>query len=112
MATEVATRRAVAAVRVIERPSMEAGADTEQEIREQAIERLKQKRDFKMHVLMYVSVNTFLVAIWAVTSAGFFWPIFPLLGWGIGVVANAWEVYGRKPISEEEIRREADRLRQ
>ena len=91
---------------------MEAGADTEQEIREQAIERLKKKRDFKTHVLIYVTVNTFLVVIWAVTSAGFFWPIFPLLGWGIGVVANAWDVYGRKPISEEEIRREADRLRQ
>lgn len=91
---------------------MEAGADTEQEIRERAIERLKKKRDFKTHVLVYVTVNTFLVVIWAVTGAGFFWPIFPLLGWGIGVVANAWDVYGRKPISEEEIRREADRLRQ
>ena len=91
---------------------MEVGADTEQELREQAIERLKKKRDFKVHVLMYVSVNTFLVVIWAVTGAGFFWPIFPILGWGIGVVANAWDVYGRKPISEEEIRREADRLRQ
>jgi 2TM domain len=51
------------------------------------------------------------VAIWAVTSGGYFWPIFPILGWGIAVVANAWDVYGRKPISEEEIRREADRLR-
>ncbi len=91
---------------------MEVGADTEQELREQAIERLKKKRDFKVHVLMYVSVNAFLVVIWAVTGAGFFWPIFPILGWGIGVVANAWDVYGRKPISEEEIRREADRLRQ
>jgi 2TM domain len=39
------------------------------------------------------------------------WPIFPILGWGIGVAANAWDVYGRKPITEEEIRREADRLR-
>ena len=91
---------------------MDAGADTEQDLREQAIARLKKKRDFKTHVLIYVAVNTFLVVIWAVTSAGFFWPIFPILGWGIGVLANAWDVYGRKPISEEEIRREADRLRQ
>jgi hypothetical protein len=90
---------------------VEASADTEQEIRDQAIERLKKKRDFKAHVLMYVTVNAFLVVIWAVSDSGFFWPIFPILGWGIGVVANAWEVYGRKPISEEEIRREVDRLR-
>jgi 2TM domain len=90
---------------------MEAGADNEQQLREQAVQRLRKKRDFKTHLLMYVAVNAFLVAIWAVTSAGFFWPIFPILGWGIGLVANAWDVYGRKPISEDEIRRETDRLR-
>ena len=91
---------------------MEAGPDTEQDIRDQAIERLKKKRDFKTHVLMYVTVNAFLVVIWAISDSGFFWPIFPILGWGIGVIANAWDVYGRKPISEDEIRREVDRLRQ
>ncbi len=91
---------------------MEAGVQTEQELREQAIQRLKKKRDFRGHVFMYVAVNALLVVIWAVTSSGFFWPIFPILGWGIGVAANAYDVYGRKPISEDEIRREADRLRQ
>ena len=29
-----------------------------------------------------------LVAIWALTGAGYFWPIWPMLGWGIGVVAD------------------------
>jgi 2TM domain len=90
---------------------MEAAAKGEDELREQAIQRLKKKRDFKTHLVIYFVVNVFLVAIWAVTGAGFFWPVFPILGWGIGVVANGWDVYGRKPISEEEIRREADRLR-
>jgi hypothetical protein len=46
-----------------------------------------------------------------VTGAGFFWPIFPILGWGIGVGANAWDVYGRKPITEDEVQRETERLR-
>jgi hypothetical protein len=91
---------------------MEAAAQTEQELREQALQRLKKKRDFKGHVFMYVAVNAMLVVIWALTSSGFFWPIFPILGWGIGVAANAYDVYGRKPISEDAIRREADRLRQ
>ncbi len=40
-----------------------------------------------------------------------FWPIFPILGWGIGVAANAWDVYGNKPPSEDEIQREVERLR-
>jgi hypothetical protein len=89
---------------------MEGISKTEQEIREEALERLKKKRDFRGHVFIYLAVNAMLVVIWAVTGAGFFWPIFPILGWGVGVAANAWDVYGRKPISEDEIRREAERL--
>lgn len=89
---------------------MEAAPRTEQELREQAVSRLKKRRDFRGHVFIYVAVNAMLVVIWAVTGAGFFWPIFPILGWGVGVAANAWDVYGRKPISEDEIRRETERL--
>jgi hypothetical protein len=92
---------------------VEATGGSEQDLRNQAVERLKKKRDFRTHVVIYVLVNAFLVVIWAVTSDGdtLFWPIFPILGWGIGLAANAWEVYGRKPITEDEIRREQDRLR-
>lgn len=84
--------------------------DPRSDPRQQAIESLKKKRDFRTHVLMYVLVNTMLVVIWAVTGGDFFWPIFPILGWGIGVVANAWDVYGRGQITEEEIQREQQRL--
>jgi hypothetical protein len=90
---------------------MEAAPQTEQQLREQALASLKKKRDFRGHVFIYVAVNAVLVAIWAATGSGFFWPIFPILGWGVGVAANAWDVYGRKPISEDEIRRETERLR-
>jgi hypothetical protein len=92
---------------------MESGSGTEGDLRQQAVARLKKKRDFKAHVLMYVLVNAFLVVIWAVSrdDGDFFWPIFVIVGWGIGVVANAWDVYGRKPITEDEIQREQDRLR-
>jgi hypothetical protein len=30
-----------------------------------------------------------LVLIWAVTGAAYFWPIWPILGWGIGVLSHA-----------------------
>jgi hypothetical protein len=89
---------------------MEAAPRTEEELREQAVSQLKKKRDFRAHIFIYVAVNAMLVVIWAVTGSGFFWPIFPILGWGVGVAANAWDVYGRKPISEDEIRRETERL--
>jgi hypothetical protein len=90
---------------------VEATGHSEEQLREQAVKRLNKKRDFRTHLLMYVLVNAMLVVIWAVTDSDFFWPIFPILGWGIGVAANAWDVYGRKPITEDEIRRESDRLR-
>ena len=86
-------------------------AQSEDKLREQAIANLKKKRDFRTHVLMYVVVNAFLIGIWAVSGADFFWPVFVLGGWGIGLVANAWDVYGRKPISEAEIERDSERLR-
>jgi 2TM domain-containing protein len=90
---------------------MEVSANGEQALREHAIERLKKKRDFRTHLFIYVAVNCALVVIWAATGADFFWPIFPIVGWGVGVGANAWDVYGRKPLSEDEIRRETERLR-
>ena len=67
--------------------------------------------DFKAHLLAYFLVNTFLVAIWAVTGAGFFWPVFPILGWGIGVAFNAWDVYRRPFPTEAQIQHEIDELR-
>jgi hypothetical protein len=90
---------------------VEGTPDSEQELRKLAVSRLKKKRDFRTHVVIYVIVNAMLVGIWAATGAGFFWPIFPILGWGIGIGANAWDVYGRKPITEDEVQRETERLR-
>ena len=83
---------------------------SEDELRATAVKRLKDKRDFKAHLLAYVMVNLLLVAIWAVTSAGFFWPVFPLFGWGIGLAFHAWDVYS-SPASPERIAAEMDRLR-
>ena len=45
------------------------------------------------------------------TGAGYFWPGWVLGGWGIGLLFHAWATFGQKPIHEDEIRREMDRLR-
>jgi len=34
----------------------------------------------------YVPVISLLVVIWAVTGAGYFWPIWPALGWGVALL--------------------------
>lgn len=81
------------------------------ELRERAIRALKKRRDFRGHVLVYLLVNTFLVVIWWMTSPdGFFWPVFPIVGWGIGVVMNAWDVYYAEDLDEEKIAREMRHL--
>lgn len=80
-------------------------------LRERAVKRLKKRRDFYGHILVYLLVNAFLVVIWAVTSpGGFFWPVFPLVGWGIGVVMNAWDVFWAEEVSEDRIQREMEHL--
>ncbi len=65
-----------------------------------------------MHLTVYLLVNVFLVGIWAASGGGYFWPIWPILGWGVGIGFHAWETYARKPqITEDQIRREMDKLR-
>lgn len=89
---------------------MTPAGDEDATLRARAVARLEKKRDFRVHLRVYCLVNLLLVGIWAFTG-GPFWPIFPILGWGIGLVAHAWDVYWRRPIGEAEIRRETERLR-
>jgi hypothetical protein len=35
--------------------------------------------------------------------------VFPVAGWGIGVVMNAWDLYWRPQITEADIQREIER---
>jgi 2TM domain-containing protein len=79
-------------------------------LREQATIRLRKKRDFRAHLLAYVLINGSLLIIWALTGSGFFWPVFPMLGWGVGLVFHAWDIY-RAPLSEQQIQREIERMR-
>ena len=82
------------------------------ERRQQAIRRIQAKRGFRVHLAVYLAVNALLVLIWAFLSVGFFWPVWPILGWGIGVAAHAASVYFRpSEITEEQIDRELSRLR-
>ena len=76
--------------------------------REEAVKRLRAKRDFTTHAVVYVLVNALLVVIWATGDRGSFWPGWVIGGWGIGLALNAWTVYFQRPITEDDIRREMD----
>lgn len=77
--------------------------------REQAIERLKKRRDFQGHLVAYVVINAAIWGIWAATGADYPWPAWVTGGWGIGLLLNAWDVYFRRPITAADIDREMKR---
>lgn len=82
---------------------------TDDELREQAVTELQKRRELAGHLVAFILVNTFLVVIWYVTGAGFFWPVFPIFGWGIGVVLHTWDVLWPQP-TETSIRTAMDRI--
>jgi hypothetical protein len=83
-----------------------------------AIKRIKAKDEFKIHLVVYLCVNGMLTLIWALTSVGtpflggFFWPIIPMAGWGIGLVIHAFTAYRTNVYTEEQVQREMRQLTQ
>jgi hypothetical protein len=51
-------------------------------------------RAFYLHLAVYVLVNVFLFLINILTSPRSLWFYWPLLGWGIAIVAQAVSVFG------------------
>ncbi|GAB3888546.1 hypothetical protein GCM10029964_056400 [Kibdelosporangium lantanae] len=81
------------------------------DVRAVARKRLEERRGFVPHLIIFVLVNAGLIAIWVATSPDvFFWPVFPLVFWGAGVVMHAWNAFFSRPITEADVDREVERL--
>jgi len=74
--------------------------------REAARKRVEKKHKFRGDAVAYVVINLFLIGLWAATGFGYFWPGWVLAGWGVLLILDAWNVYCRRPITEEEIDKE------
>jgi hypothetical protein len=48
--------------------------------------RSSRSRGLRPDLPVYVAVSLLLVAIWALTGMGYFWPVWPILGWGVSFV--------------------------
>jgi class 3 adenylate cyclase len=46
-------------------------------------------RALRIHVGIYLVFVCFWLAIWVFTGAGYFWPVWPALGWGLAVAIHA-----------------------
>jgi class 3 adenylate cyclase len=68
---------------------------------------LRVRESFKIHLTVYLLVNFLLVGIWAASGGGYFWPVWPILGWGIGVAFHAAPliagVGSRPPLNREAV---------
>ena len=82
------------------------------EVRGRALANLKHRRGLQKQLKTYAIVNVTLVIIWALSGRGDFWPIWPIVFWGLALVYRAMIFQGsEKPISETEIEQEMNRLR-
>ncbi|MFJ9710966.1 2TM domain-containing protein [Streptomyces sp. NPDC101234] len=47
----------------------------------------------RIHLFWYVVANVAQVVVWAIfTPDLFFWPLWSILGWGIGLLSHFWAV--------------------
>ena len=106
-----------------------APATGEQSARQQAIKQIERRRRFWVRAAMGTLAMIIVVIIWAFSeyhnaggwpTHGFsqsssilnvwnYWIIYPAIAWALLTAADAWWVFGRKPISETAIRREIER---
>lgn len=84
------------------------------DLEQRAEQRVRARSGFVIHLAMYLTVNAGLVLIWFLTGRGYPWFLWPMIGWGIGIVAHALSL-AIGPGSEGErraIEREVRRLRE
>jgi class 3 adenylate cyclase len=59
------------------------------------------RSEFREHLGSYLRVMALLVAIWALTGMGYFWPIWPMACWGVFVAMHANAVRPRRLLARQ-----------
>lgn len=79
---------------------------TETQLRQLAHKRV----DFRRHLTVYCIINGVLWLIWLTTGRGYPWPVWPMAGWGMGLIFHyLFEYRPSSFLSEED---EYQKLRQ
>jgi hypothetical protein len=66
-----------------------------------AAEQTRLRNGFYVHIVVYVVINSLLTLAWTRTG-GFFWPVFLMVFWGIGVAINAYIAFRPRAASVKE----------
>ncbi|EBA18128.1 hypothetical protein RSK20926_10434 [Roseobacter sp. SK209-2-6] len=59
----------------------------------EALEYVRDIKSFYTHALQYALVMAGLLVLNLITNPGYFWVIWPALGWGIGLIAHGLSVF-------------------
>ena len=71
---------------------------------ERAAERVDEKLKFYRGLVSYIIVNAFLLAINYMFTPSFWWVMFPMFFWGIGIIVNFFKAFVFDGICTEEYR--------
>ena len=93
-----------------------------------ARDRIRHRRNFVTHLIAHVIGSVFLILVWATTEyhnaggwpTGFRtgrqnhdwdpWIMYPLIAGTLAVAVHVWVAFGRRPLTEADIRREVGRI--
>jgi len=72
----------------------------------------KKRVSFKKNLTAFILVNSFLTAIWFLNreESRYFWPVWPMLGWGLGLSFQFYSAYISD--SENEVENEYQKLKE
>ncbi len=64
----------------------------------------KDRVSFKKSLVSYIAVNLFLIGVWYFNRDNnpYFWPIWPILGWGLGLTFQYLKAYQGMKINDVE----------
>lgn len=60
-------------------------------------DRAQARRDALLLTLTGPLITLVLLAAWAATGAGYFWPLWPMLGMSFAVLVVLWRAFGPAP---------------
>ena len=85
---------------------------------ENAKKTVKEKIGFYWHLTSYIIVNSYLIFLYFQGKGDgqvyYFWPFWPIAGWGIGICFHAIKIFGffnTKAWEEKEIQKEIEKRR-
>ncbi|MBD2137000.1 2TM domain-containing protein [Anabaena sp. FACHB-1237] len=66
---------------------------TQVSVKQETMSKREKRQEFQSHLTAFLIINGFLISLNLFTSPGYFWAIFPLLGWGVGLLFHGINTY-------------------